>query len=415
MSFKFFVSIISISILGFSSGRCLAAELTLSAAIKEALAHNPEMRSLEASIRGAKGGVTTARKLANLELSLAPGVKRIIEEGTRNEFHGNIELSQLFEFPGKRTLKIAIAEKNVAVQQLALEGFRFELSAKVRRVFYEMLAAQKMIGLRNEQVGSAKTFAASANQRAESGYGSDFETMKSQADLIAAQRELLEVQGKVAVAQTTLNTLLGRSPSASLVVAGTLDGVAPREVTTGVFVSLAMARNPSLRTLGMQAESAGLNLRATRFGRRPDFAVGPQIEYTKSEQIYGIGVTVALPFWDQKRGEIATATAEQQKALAEIEKTRLEITGAVTTAAEKLRIARDQLELYTPAFLDKLKTFVARAEQSYAQNATTLIIFLDAKRTYFDTLAQYYESLGGVAQQTAELESAVGVSLDPKP
>ena len=93
-------------------------------------------------------------------------------------------------------------------------------------------------------------------------------------------------------------------------------------------------------------------------------------------------MTVALPFADQKKGEIATTTAEQQKALAEIEKTRLEITGEVVKSADALRIAREELALYTPAFLDKLKAFVAQAEQSYAQSATTLIIYLDAKRIY---------------------------------
>ena len=185
----------------------------------------------------------------------------------------------------------------------------------------------------------------------------------------AAKRELLESEGKVAGARATIKTLLGRSPSGPLAVTGTLENLAPQAVSAGDFVSLAMARNPSLRTLGMQAESAGLNLKATRFGRRPDFAVGPQVEYTKNEQIYGVGVTVALPFVDQKKGENATATAEQQKALAEIEKTRLEITGGVTKSAEALRIAREQLALYTPAFLDKLKAFVAEAEQSYAQSA----------------------------------------------
>ena len=173
-----------------------------------------------------------------------------------------------------------------------------------------------------------------------------------------------------------------------------------------------MARNPSLRALGMQAEAAGLTLRSTRFGRRPDFAVGPQVEYTKNEQIYGLGVTIALPFWDRKQGEIQTATAEQQKLLAEIEKTRLEIAGAVTKATKDLELARSEFSLYTPAFLEQLKTLVAQAEKSYAQSATSLLIYLDAKRTYFDTLAGYYEALGNVAEQRAELESAVGVPLN---
>ena len=137
--------------------------------------------------------------------------------------------------------------------------------------------------------------------------------MKSQAELIAAERELFDSQGKVTAARVTLNALLGRSPSAPLSVTGTLDNAAVRPASKSEFLRLALARNPSLRTLGVLAEAAGLTLRSTRFGLRPDFAVGPQVEYTKDEQIYGLGVTVALPFWDQKTGEIQTATAEHRR------------------------------------------------------------------------------------------------------
>ena len=57
----------------------------------------------------------------------------------------------------------------------------------------------------------------------------------------------------------------------------------------------------------------------------------------------------------------------------------------------------------------------SQAEQGYAQSATTLLIYLDAKRTYFDTLADYYESLAKVAETRSDLESAVGVPLEIKP
>lgn len=389
--------------------------LSVQTAIDEALRNNPELRALEAGVASARGGVTTARTFSNPELSVAPGTRHVQENGTSGtEFRGVFSLSQLFQFPGKRALRVAIAERNVEVQRLALEGFRFALAAKVRRAFYSLLAAQRIVGLRDEQVTSARTFVESSRKRAESGYASDFETIKSQAELISAQRASFEARGAVTTAQVTLNTFLGRSPAAPISVTGTLESAAMRPASSSEFVALAMARNPSLRTLAVQAQSAGLTLRASRFGRRPDFAIGPQVEYTKNEQLYGLGVTVALPFWDQKRGEIQTATAEQKKVLAEIEKTRLEITGAVTKTTQTLEFARKELELYTPAFLDQLKGFVAQAEQSYAQSATTLIIYLDAKRTYFDALANYYQSLGNLAEQRAELESAVGVPLELK-
>lgn len=404
---------ITLLLISITASRSLYAE-TLEQITAEALQSNPELQVLEQSLAAAKGDVTTARTFANPELSLAPGVRRTPEGDGRNEFHGDVALSQLFKFPGKRALEIAIAQRGVKSTQLALEAFRFQIAAKVRKAFYDLLAAKRIIEARHEQVASAEVFVESSKKRAESGFSGDFETVKSEAELIDARKALSDAQGRAFAARVTLNTLLGRSPGRPLEITGSLENVAPRDETAD-FLALALARNPAVRAQVLEAEKAGLTLRATRFGRRPDFAIGPSLEYTQNEQTYGLGVTVALPFWDQKKGEIQTASAEQQKALAEIEKLRVELRGEVTKSVEALRIAREQLALYSPEFLEKLRAFVRQAEQGYGQNATTLIIYLDAKRTYFDTLTSYYEALGRVAEARSDLESAVGVPLDLKP
>jgi cobalt-zinc-cadmium efflux system outer membrane protein len=385
---------------------------TLRQMTAEAVRNNPELRVLEQSVAAAKGGVTTARPYANPELTFAPGVKHTRESGKSNsEFHGLFELSQLFKFPGKRALEIAIAQRDVELTQLAREAFQFQVAAKVRRAFYEFVAARKISQARRDQVGAAEYFVESARKRGESGYASDFETIKSQAELIDANKALRKAEGEMNIARVTLNALMGRTPSAPLEVSGDLDNVAPRGSHTD-FVALALARNPGIRTQFRQVEISGLSLRSTRFGRRPDIAVGPSVEYTDSEQIYGLQATLALPLWDQKKGEVETATANQRRALAELEKTRAEVVAEVTKAAANLELAKQQLSLYSPAFLDRLKAFVTQAEQGYEQNNTTLLIYLDAKRTYFDTLADYYESLGAVAENRAEVESVIGVPIE---
>ena len=61
-----------------------------------------------------------------------------------------------------------------------------------------------------------------------------------------------------------------------------------------------------------------------------------------------------------------------------------------------------------------MRDFVRQAEEGYAQSATTLIIYLDAKRTYFDALISYYEALGRAAECRADLESSIGVPIDLK-
>ena len=98
-----------------------------------------------------------------------------------------------------------------------------------------------------------------------------------------------------------------------------------------------------------------------------------------------------------------------------MEKTRAEIAAEVTKASANLESARNQLALYSPEFLEQLRNLQTQAEQGYAQNATTLLIYLDARRTHFDTLADYYETLSKVAESRADLEAAVGVSLEVEP
>lgn len=390
-------------------------KLTLSQAIAEARANNPEMLALEAAVASASGRVVTAKTWANPDLTIEPGIRRSLE-GTSfvTAFNGVLSISQPFKFPGKRTLEVAIAQTDVKLRQLAIEAFRFQMAAKVSRSFYELLAAQKIIEARNEQVASAKVFVESAKKRAEGGYAGDFETIKSEAELIGAKSALREAEGRVVTARVVLNTLLARPPSAPLIPAGSLENLTPRGNAQD-FISLAMARNPALQALDVEAERSGLNVKLTRMGNLPDFSVGPNVEYYEDEQIFSVSASMTLPVWDRKKGEIQTATAQQQQMLAEIQRVRLEIAGGVTATAANLGVASDQLALYPPAFLDKLRAFVKQAEEGYAQSATTLIIYLDAKRTYFDTLTSYYEALGRVAESRAELESSIGVPLELKP
>ncbi len=407
--------ILKLSIAALFAAAATARAETLEHITAEALLHNPELQVLEQSIAAARGRVTSARTFANPELTIAPGLRRSRDGNERtSEFHGELSLSQLFEFPGKRALETAIAQGNVELAELAREAFRFQIRARVRHAVFDFVAARKIGEVRSEQAESAETFAESASRRVAAGYGSDFESLKGEAERIAAQKSLLQARGRMTTARITLNTLMGRAPDAPLTLAGDLEKGRTRGSRTD-FVALALARNPALRTQLRQAELAGLQLRSTRFGRRPDVAIGPQIEYTKDEQTFGISATVALPFWDRKKGEIATATAEERKAIAAIEKTRAEILAQVTQAVADLESAQSQLALYTPAFLQNLKKLTAQAEKGYAQNTTTLLIYLDAKRTSFDTLADYYEALAHVAKARAELESAVGVPLELNP
>jgi outer membrane protein TolC len=405
------VSIFSVLVLSrpLPAADATATRLTLPTAVSEALARSPYLEAGEAEIDAARGEVLSARTRANPDITFSPGIRRLREsEGSRHEFLGSLELSQTILFPGKRELLIALAERNVELRKLGVEGVRFQLTIAVRKAFYELLAAQSTLAVRQQQLSSAEVFHQAATQRAKGGYSSDFEVVKSQGDVISARKAVNAAEGEVAAARVELNALLGRELTAELTVEGSWNSPDDLPVLSDLL-AIALRENPSLRAQTIQAEIGAANLRKARLARKPDFTVGPSIEYSRSEQILSLNATVPWIGKNTGRGEIASASAEQRRISAETEKLRRELSAAVAKAFVQLQAARAQLALYSPSYLNQLKETVSLAEQSYAQNATSLLIYLESKRTYFDTLADYNEAIVNVAASRIALEAALGV------
>ncbi len=384
--------------------------LTLDSAIHLALANNPDLRVLAAEIAAARGEVTTAKTWQNPELSVAPGYKQF-RDSSDKQFHGDFGLEQTFEWPGKRALRRAVAEKNVAVRQLALDGFRSQLAIQVRRAYFTVLASHEVVALREQRLVLGKSFVAAAQKKFEGGYAPEFEATKAEVEVVGAQKLLREAQAQHDAALVALNALMGRSPTESLLVTGKLgdDVVLPNQA---ILLEQALARNPVIKIQEAEVARTGLSLQAIRKSRLPDFKAGPNVEYTRDEQIFGFGITLPLPLWDNKKGEIASATAEQEKALAELEKLRREILRDVTIASQNLIAAKESLAFYAPALRDKLKAALDAAAQGYGEGRTPLLLYLESQRTYFDTQADYFATLQKQFTAQAELESALGISLD---
>lgn len=384
------------------------APLTLEQLIEESLKNNPELRVLSADIAAARGEVTTARTWQNPEFSVSPGARKTSGESAL--FHSDVGFTQTVEFPGKRALRLAAAKKNVEARRLALDGFRYQLAVQVRRAYYTLLASHEIVAIKELRLTLAKAFLEAAKKKVEGGFAPEFEATKAEVEVVVAQKAVREAQAQHSTASTALNALLGRKPTEPLAVTGALSTGVPLP-DLSVLLGQALTRNPSYRIQSTEVERTGLSLQSVRKSRLPDFTVGPNVEYVKGEQTYGFGISLPLPLWDRKQGEIVTATAEQEKAFAELEKLRQEILRDVATAHQNLASAKESLALFTTEFRQKLKTALDAATQSYAEGRTTLLIYLETQRTYFDTQADYFETLQKFYDAQAELEAALGVPL----
>jgi cobalt-zinc-cadmium efflux system outer membrane protein len=387
--------------------------LTLEEAQQRTEKYHPGLKALEAEVRAAEAGVASAGARSNPELSLVPGLKRTEEGGvTKSGFHGEVGLAQTFEFPGKRRLRELMAEDDVRLKSLALETFREEIRIQVSRLYFRSLAARALSDLRKDQVQSAETFLKAARKRVEAGYASDFESMKAQADLIAASKSMAEARSVYVLAKSHLAALMGGNMGKDFDVAGRLDSLVPARVEPG-RIAAALARHPSIRAKGLEAGVAGRGVDAARAESRPDLTIAPALEYSAEEQVYGFGISMPLPFWNRSQAGVKRAEAQREAAIADEEKARLEAARSVAEAEERFRLAREQLDLYTPEFLAGLKDIMDRTEKVYGQSATTLLVYLEARRSYYESLSDYYEAQASWADGYADLQAALGTTLGP--
>ena len=96
---------------------------------------NAELQVFEAELAAAKGQRTQAGFFRNPEISTEIGAREVRD--SENVLQGNgttfsIAVTQTFEFPGKGTLRKAIANKNIEIAELGLEQFRLALAGQVR-------------------------------------------------------------------------------------------------------------------------------------------------------------------------------------------------------------------------------------------------------------------------------------------
>ena len=109
--------------------------VSLDALVAEAWARNPEANVYRAEIAAAKGERRTAGEWQNPEATTDAGAKVV------RDYHGNtlgegvswsLSATQTFEYPGRVSLRKAIANHQIELAELGLEGFRAALAARVR-------------------------------------------------------------------------------------------------------------------------------------------------------------------------------------------------------------------------------------------------------------------------------------------
>lgn len=415
---KFFHAyILAIVALAFVPCSLLAEPVSLDALVEQALTDNPELRFYEAEIGVARGERRTAGAWANPESSSEIGRKRLRGDAAAEGTAWAVSVAQTFEWPGRVSLRKAIANRQIELAHAGLDQFRSALAAQVRQKGFALYGAQRRQAAAEEVAARGEELVATLVQREPAGVTPLLETRAIEATVIKLRRDALEASREAKAALFELNALRGRPISQPLEITGAvvdLPDIAPVEE----LLRRAWRGNFELRQREIELAQQGFRLRLAENEAWPSISLGPQFSQerpgSEKESIAGIGVALPLPLWNRNEGGIQAANSRLAQADASLKVTLRDLERKIRDNAAAYEQLRKELSRLNPGTVEQLREAAIVADRHFRLGAVPLVTYLEVQKSYLEALNAIFATQGDALNARAEIDLLTGASIPPR-
>jgi len=363
---------------------------TVDGLVRRALENNAELRFYEAEADAAKGKRTQAGLWKNPEFSGEYGERRIkgssgqlLDEGTTRNF----SLAQTFEFPGKGSLRKAIANKDVELAELGLSQFRWVLEGRVRSLAVRYQGASANADTAAEINERSTGLVKLLQSRPAAGTRQLLELRVIEGSLMEIQQSSKEFVMDREEARIELNTLLGLPAKQPLKIQTPLRSPQSPLADLNGIVLAGLSGNLQLKMRTVELEKAAREVSSARLEVAPDFAVGPFFSQDKAgdrEENLGATLSVTLPLWNWNQGNIAAAKARRDQADALLLVARRKVEAEIARRYRAYELNRQQLEEIPDSVIGNLRDASDLADRQYRTGAVDVQLFLGVQREFLN-------------------------------
>jgi cobalt-zinc-cadmium efflux system outer membrane protein len=310
---------------------------------------------------------------------------------------------------GTRQARQEAADAGVSGASAALEDTRLALLADVKVAFYQLLFAQRDRELAVENVSSVEEVLRTVTLRITAGEATSFDNMKAAVEVQKAKKEVARANNTLLIAKGRLNSLTAGSLGKQFTIQG--DFHRPKQAVNLHTLTQAIEQHPAIRRQSKLAEQAEHSLRFEREARVPNISLLGSYHREAGDESLTAGLSVPLPLWYRRQGEIQTALGAKHRADAERRRAQNELEQAITQYEQEVRTAQDQLHVFETGLLKQAEQTLTVARTSFRHGAASLLDVLDAQRVYRQTLLEYAQVQADLSIALARLERSLGASL----
>jgi len=389
--------------------------LTMEDAVREAIDHNLTLAAERYSLAVADARTITAGLRPNPVFTYnAMLPDSAIYQSNVNPLENVFRTDWIFERGGKREYRMEVAEQARSVAELQLRNTLRTVVLDVQGAFVDVVLARDNLALAHASLDAFNRVVQVNVERARTGDLATVELARSRLAALQFQNDVRQQESRLAIALNHLKVLLGRGALDDVDVTGSL-----RHDATPVDVQAVLQRardaRPDLQALRRDQARSLADIRLQLAQGTVDYTLSGEFHRQHAPLAdgnqYGIYFSVPLPLFNRNQGEVARARQETLQADARIHAAEAEVSGEVQAAYQAYAASRDVVTTIETQMLDQARDVRVTTEYSYRHGEASFIEFLDAVRTFNETMQSYNSARADYARSLYALEASSGESV----
>ena len=126
---------------------------------------------------------------------------------------------------------------------------------------------------------------------------------------------------------------------------------------------------------------------------------------------YTIGVSIPLPIWNQREGQISQAAANLREVEATYEQQSLLLKRDINASFQRYLIAKEQVMTFEESLLDQAESVLKVVEAAYRFGERGILEYLDAQRTQRVVRKDYLSARLDYIVSIMEMEQLLGSKI----
>lgn len=379
-------------------------------AVAIALINNRQLRGEYARIGLAEAELVEAGLLDNPSLSVGVGFPDRPPSGTELDFGLTLSILQWLLIPARED----IATIQLEAEVLSVAHAVLETATETRLAFLDLQAALNMSAVLREIAVAAEASYQFATRVHDAGNLSDLALANDQALYEQSRVEYARSLANAAEQRERLNVQLGLwGAQTDWSVVDRLPPLPSREPDLADLESLAIRQRLDLAAAAKEVEviskAAGLQ-RDWRYLLTAEVGANAMRD-TDGQWVFGPALSLELPIFNQRQGQIARLDAERLASEARLEALAIEVRSDVRRLRDSLFAARYEAEHFQHTIIPLRERITALTQEQYNFMLVDTFDLLAAKRESIASYREYIDSVRYYWEMHARLQQAVGGRL----